>query len=84
MNWLITVKRGTPIAKIDKLLKKAGGSRSVKISDISQVDQTGVPIGDDEIVIAVEGPSEIQKLESQSEAIVKVSPNSEIDLFERF
>ena len=84
MNWLITVKRGTSVAEIDKLLKKNGARRQIEQSGLSAEEDVGVPIGDDEIVIAVEGPAKIQKLESQSSIIIKVSPNSDIDLFQRF
>lgn len=76
MKWLITTKSNADLSRIVKELAAWGC--------VSQNWGMPIPLGDEEQVIEVEGPPNLPEIAVQDNAIIKVSPSSELTLYSSF
>ena len=73
MRWLVSVKQDEDQAIVRSLIESAGGT--------CDEGESPTPLGDDELVLHVSGPSELpQKL--QDKALIRgVYPSSDLELY---
>ena len=73
MNWLITTRHGTDLDELRSRLAKLGAEVNTTESPI--------PMGADEQVIEVTGPRDLPQKLASDRAVLKVYPNSEMELY---
>lgn len=71
MKWLVTTKATVSKAEVEKRLKQWG----------CEVEEAPIPLDADEMVFAVSGPGDLPDRIEGDDAILKVSPNSELTLY---
>lgn len=72
MEWLITVKDKVDQTKLAQALRELGCER--------RVEEPPVPLGENEVAIAVSGPSDLPQRAARKRLIKAVHPNSEMEL----
>lgn len=72
MRWLITTRRNLSLEQLDELLDQWGCSR---------VENDPIPLGTDEQVVEVTGPSNLPAKATEDERVLSINPDSQMDYF---
>jgi len=70
MRWLITVRRTCDLDQLASRVRAAGGECSA--------DDVPIPLGDDELAVRAEGPTELARAVKTLSEVIEVFPDSEM------